>query len=265
MLSEARLSWCARSRPSGSASPGLAEATSCVNRSLTLAGEDGPCPRGNGREATRAPRSARVSRGDRRTVTTKSCRRTKRRNEWSLIVAAVMAIKLVERLAGATIRNKTVEERWGHALRQHPHRRLEHGRPVTRPRPRCSSRRTPTCASPSAPPDRRRLQEVLRRRDRHLRRLAPDRGRTRKSAARRAGVECVELQVANDGTRGRRQPRERLGGLPDGRAAEDDLEPRQHDRQLEPGRSELPGRAARALRPRHRLGDVRLLHRRHQR
>ena len=65
--------------------------------------------------------------------------------------------------------------------------------------------------------------------------------------------------------RRRHQPGERLGGQPHGRAVEDDLERGQHDRQLEPGRSELPGRPPRALRPRHGLGDVRLLHRRHQR
>ena len=42
-------------------------------------------------------------------------------------------------------------------------------------------------------------------------------------------------------------------------------EPKLQDQQLEPGRPEVPERAAEALRPRHRLRHVRLLHRRDQR
>ena len=66
---------------------------------------------------------------------------------------------------------------------------------------------------------------------------------------------------------GRGQHGERLGGLPDGRPAEDDLgaQGRGQDHELEPGRSELPGPGACPRGSRHGLGNVRLLHRRDQR
>ena len=57
-----------------------------------------------------------------------------------------------------------------------------------------------------------------------------------------AGVEYVEIQVAERRACGRREPGERLGRQPHGGAATDDLGRGQHDRQLEPGRSELPRR-----------------------
>ena len=66
---------------------------------------------------------------------------------------------------------------------------------------------------------------------------------------------------------GGRQPGERLGHVPDGRAAQHDVgaRGRGHGHELEPGRPELPRPGARARRRRHGLRDVRLLHRRHQR
>ena len=51
-----------------------------------------------------------------------------------------------------------------------------------------------------------------------------------------------------------------MGHVPDDRAAREDLGPRLQGGELERGRPVLPGREAVALRPRHRLGHVRLLH-----
>ena len=62
-----------------------------------------------------------------------------------------------------------------------------------------------------------------------------------------------------------RQPRERLGDVPDRRAAEGDLGARLDDRELAGRRPELPRRAASALRAGHGLRHVRLLHRRRRR
>ena len=59
----------------------------------------------------------------------------------------------------------------------------------------------------------------------------------------------------------RREPRERLGGVPHGRAAQEDLGARREGGQLEPGRPVVPGRPAQALRRGHRLRHLRLLHR----
>ena len=64
----------------------------------------------------------------------------------------------------------------------------------------------------------------------------------------------------------RRQPRERLGDVPDRRAAERDLEARlEGERTGTRSTRRFPDVAAQALRRGHRLGHVRLLHRRHQR
>ena len=65
---------------------------------------------------------------------------------------------------------------------------------------------------------------------------------------------------------GRRQQAEHVGQLPHDRRAEDDLGRRARKvDNWKDVRAELPGRAAEALRPRHRLGHVRLLHRGDQR
>ncbi len=84
-------------------------------------------------------------------------------------------------------------------------------------------------------------------------------------ACKKNGVEYGETQVANDGTRRGREPRERLGRLPHDGRAEEDLGAEVRRQQLEPGQEQLPGRADEALRRRHRLRDVRLLHRADQR
>ena len=49
------------------------------------------------------------------------------------------------------------------------------------------------------PGHRRRLQALLHRRDRHLRRLAQDQGRGGRRPAQTAGIEYVELKIAYDG------------------------------------------------------------------
>ncbi len=60
---------------------------------------------------------------------------------------------------------------------------------------------------------------------------------------------------------GRRQPRERLGDMPDRGAAESDLGAWLDGQELAGRRPELPRRATPPLRAGHRLGHVRLLHR----
>ena len=82
-----------------------------------------------------------------------------------------------------------------------------------------------------------------------------------------AGVEYTEFQVAVDALTVVVNTRERLGHLPDGRPAQEDLGARRRGQghELEPGRPELPGPGAGARGPRHRLGHLRLLHRRDQR
>ena len=64
---------------------------------------------------------------------------------------------------------------------------------------------------------------------------------------------------------GGRQPGERLGEMPHRRRAEADLGAGFQGRQLERGPRRVSRRAAQALRPGHRLGHVRLLHRRDRR
>ena len=63
----------------------------------------------------------------------------------------------------------------------------------------------------------------------------------------------------------RREQGERLGHLPDHRGAREDVGPRLEREQLEPGPLGLPRPGAQAVRPRHRLRHVRLLHGRDQR
>ena len=78
-------------------------------------------------------------------------------------------------------------------------RLVDRRRPSPR-RPRSSStRRTPTSRSPSARPAPAAAREVLRRRDRHLRRLAGDQGRRGGPRLREERGKYGELQIANDG------------------------------------------------------------------
>ena len=111
---------------------------------------------------------------------------------------------------------------------------------------------------------RRWLREVLRRRDRHLGRLARDRGR-RDRRVQRPGHHVRGVPGRQRRLLGRREHRERLGDVPDRRSAQDDLEHRLEGRQLEQGRPVVPRPEAGAVRPGHGLRDVRLLHRRDQR
>ncbi len=155
------------------------------------------------------------------------------------------------------------------AFGRHRDRRLEHGRPADDGRsgglPRTSSRTSTStvgisgtgggferfCAgetdisNASRPIDDEEEVAALRRSRRRLRRVPGRCGRADR----------------------RRQPRERLGHLPDRRSAEEDLGAggRGQDHELEPGRPELPGPGARPRGPGHRLGHLRLLHRRDQR
>ena len=96
-------------------------------------------------------------------------------------------------------------------------------------------------------------------------RLARRSRTTRRPACEEKGVEYVEFQVANDALTVVVNKENDWATCLTDRAAEDDLGPRLDGLELEPGRPELPRRGARALRPGHRLGHVRLLHRRDQR
>ena len=84
--------------------------------------------------------------------------------------------------------------------------------------------------------------------------------------ARRSGVEYVEFQVANDALTVVVNTENDWATCLTVDQLNDDLGARLDKvDELEPGRPELPGRGAHPLRAGHRLGHVRLLHRRHQR
>ena len=156
----------------------------------------------------------------------------------------------------------------GGALRLDRDRRLQHGRPAHHGGRRGVPRR-------AAERERhrrdlghgRRLRALLRRRDRYLERLAPDRRRGRGAPLRR----CRRRVHGVPGRRGRphrgRQPGERLGNVPDRRPAQHHVgaEGGRQSQELEPDRPELPGPGARPCRSRDGLRDVRLLHGRDQR
>ena len=112
---------------------------------------------------------------------------------------------------------------------------------------------------------RRWLREVLQRRDRHQRRLPSDQGRRRLPPARRRAsptrscrspLDALTVVVNKENTWATCLTTEQLGKI---------WAPGLHGQQLEPGRPVLPRREAHALRPGHRLGHLRLLHRRDQR
>ena len=108
--------------------------------------------------------------------------------------------------------------------------------------------------------NRRRVRALLPRRDRRVERLAADRGgrggalrQERRSTSSAPGRERRDLD--------RRQQGQRLGDLPDRRPAQEDLGAGLEGRQLARPRSHVPRRRAQALRRRHGLGHLRLLHR----
>ena len=110
----------------------------------------------------------------------------------------------------------------------------------------------------------RRLRAVLPQRDRPLERVAADEaGRGGQVPRRRRQVGRVHGRERRP--LGRRQQAEHVGELPHGRRAEEGLGAGLEGQQLEPDPRQLPERAAEALRRRHRLGHVRLLHRGDQR
>ena len=99
---------------------------------------------------------------------------------------------------------------------------------------------------------RRRLRALLRRRDRHLERVARDRrGRGRRSA-RTHGVEYVELRVATDALTNVVNLENDWATCLTVEQLEHDLGARLEGHELEPGRSVVPGRGAQALRRRAR-------------
>ena len=113
--------------------------------------------------------------------------------------------------------------------------------------------------------NRRRIPALLQGRDRPGRRVTSDarrRGGGVQDEQRRL-VACVHGRQRR--SHRRREPAEHLGALPHRRRAQEDLGARLEGQQLEGRPGRLPGRAAEALRRRHRLGDVRLLHRGDQR
>ena len=108
---------------------------------------------------------------------------------------------------------------------------------------------------------RRRVRALLRRRDRPLERVATDR-RGRAGALRGGGRRVHRVPGRHRRADERREHRERLGDVPDRRAAEGDLGAGLEGHELEPGRPVVPRRPAQLYGAGHRLRHVRLLHRR---
>ena len=79
------------------------------------------------------------------------------------------------------------------------------------------------------------------------------------------GIEYVDFQVANDALTVVANPENDWADCLTVEQLKQIWEPSSDDLELEPGRPAVPGRGARPLRPWHRLGHVRLLHRRDQR
>ena len=102
----------------------------------------------------------------------------------------------------------------------------------------------------------RRVREVLRRRDRHLRRVAADRGGGDR-CLRGRGHRVHRAPGRNRRAHRGRAPRPRRG-LPHRRPAGAALGARLDGHELEGPRPELPRPGDLALRPRHRLGHLRL-------
>ena len=98
---------------------------------------------------------------------------------------------------------------------------------------------------------RRRLQEVLPRRDRHLGRLAPDPA-SRDGGLQAAGIEYYRAADRLRRSDGRGQPAEHLGHAAHDRGAQEDVGAggAGQDHALEPGQPDLAGRAAQAVRAR---------------
>ena len=94
-----------------------------------------------------------------------------------------------------------------------------------RPRPPRTSRPRVASTSPSASRDGRRLRALLPGRDGHLERVAGDHGR-RGRGLRRHRDRVPRAHGRDRRADERRERRERLGRLPDGRPAEGDLEAR---------------------------------------
>ncbi len=111
---------------------------------------------------------------------------------------------------------------------------------------------------------RRRVRAVLRRRDRHLRRLASDQAGGG-GAVRGGGRRVHRAQGRHGRADGRDQPGGRLRRLPDRRRARHDLRSRGPCDDLAAGACGVPGRAAGGLRARDRLGHLRLHGRRRAR
>ena len=110
-----------------------------------------------------------------------------------------------------------------------------------------------------------RLRALLPRRDRPLGRFASDEGSARRKCKTTNIGWLARVHRRQRRTHGRRQQGEHVGDMPHGRRAEEDLGTRLEGQQLEGRPRVVPGRVAQALRSRHGLGHVRLLHRGDQR
>ena len=110
---------------------------------------------------------------------------------------------------------------------------------------------------------RRRLQEVLRRRDGHLRRLPAHQADRGRALRRRTGSSTSSCPIAYDGLAVVVNPKNDLGRLHHRRRAQEDLGARGAGQGHEAGArcARLAGQGDPALRPGRRLGHLRLLHR----
>ena len=165
-------------------------------------------------------------------------------------------------------RPRRVGLRWRRRLverRRHHRRRIEHRRPVHHEGRRGLEGGRRRGRHRRHLRHRRRVRALLRGRDGHLERVARDRrggGGDLRGERRRVRRAPGRDRRADE----HRQHRERLGDVPDRRAAQRDLEAR--TRRCRTGTRStprIPDVPLKLYGAGHRLGDVRLLHRRHQR
>ena len=151
-------------------------------------------------------------------------------------------------------------------LRLDQGRRIQHGRTAhARRRPSCSARRTRTSRSRSASP----APAAASRSSAPARPTSPTRrGRSsprRSTACKKEGIEYGEAQVANDGIAVVVNPENDWADCLTTAELKKIWEPRSKVNNWNQVKSELPGREDGAVRRRHGLGHVRLLHRADQR
>ena len=176
------------------------------------------------------------------------------------VIPAAVVVLALPLLVAACGETTTAECR--KPLRLDQDRRIQHGRAAhARRRPSCSGRRTRTSGSRSGSP----APAAASRSSAPARPTSPTpRGRSsprRSTACKKEGVAYGEAQVANDGLAVVVNPENDWADCLTTAELKKIWEPGSEGQQLEPGQEQLPGREDGAVRRRHRLGHVRVLHR----